>query len=36
MFYMNDFEGHGGGTVNGVFIATSGTKAAFATERDKL
>ena len=36
VFYMNDFERHGGSTVNGVFIATGGTKAAFATERNKL
>ena len=36
VFYMNDFKRHGGGTVNGVFIATGGTKAAFAAERNKL
>ncbi len=33
---MNDLEGHGGGTVDGIFIATGGAKATFATERNKL
>lgn len=33
MFYMDNFERNEGGTVNGVFIAAGGTKAAFTTVR---
>lgn len=36
VFDMDDFERHRGGSVNGVFIATSRTKAAFAAKRDKF
>lgn len=32
----NDFERHGGGTVNGIFIAASRAETAFAAKRDKF
>lgn len=36
VLYVDNFKRHGGGTVNGVFIAAGRAEAAFATERDKL
>lgn len=33
---MNQLEGHGGGTVNGVHVAAGRTETAVATERNEL
>lgn len=32
----NEFEGHGGSSVNGIFIATGRTETGFTAERDEL
>ena len=32
----NEFEGHGGSSVDGIFIATGRTETGFTTERDEL
>ena len=36
VFYMNDFKGHGGSAVNGIFIAAGRAETAFAAERNKF
>ncbi len=36
VFYMDDFERHGGGAVNGIFVATGRAETAFTAERDKF
>ena len=36
VFHVDDFERHGGGSVNGIFVAAGRTETAFAAERNKL
>ena len=36
MLNVQDFKGHGGGTVNGVFRTTGGTETAMTAERNKF
>ena len=33
---INEFKGHGGSTVHGIFISTGRTETAVAAERDKF